>query len=199
MPLNQILFHCRTVAIRRIGCKTARHSRAVFPLSCSHCSVLPQFFLSAQHKSSRLLEWSETQTKILRLHQASDFILDNCSSWLTNLCCLVSWQWSHELYSGNDTNEASWQKEKGILAVQIFSSFLWNVGAEVKSPFVLCCSYDCNIERGLRLFAFHPSVLKELASLWMCVTDKGARWLFLVWKGLFVCPADLNSLLVPPL
>ena len=43
---------------------------------------------------------------------------------------------------------------------------------------MLCCSYDCNIERGLRLFAFHPSVLKELASHWMCVTDKGARWLF---------------------
>ena len=124
MPLNQILFHCRTVAIRRIGCKTARHSRAVFPLSCSHCSVLPQFFLSAQHKSSRLLEWSETQTKILRLHQASDFILDNCSSWLTNLCCLVSWQWSHELYSGNDTNEASWQKEKGFLAEQVFIPFM---------------------------------------------------------------------------
>ena len=196
MPLNQILFHCRTVAIRRIGCETARHSQAVFPLSCLHSSVLPQFFLSAQHKSSRLLEGSETQTKILRLHQASDFILDNCSSWLTNLCCLVSWQWSHELYSGNDTNEASWRIEKGFLAEQVFIPFMKFWGRSKIS--VLCCSYDCDIERGLRLFAFHPSVLKRLASLWMCVTDKGARWLFLVWKGLFVCPADLNSLLVPP-
>ena len=81
----------------------------------------------------------------------------------------VQWQW-HKW--------SIWAKRERNSSRAGFFYLLWNVGAEVKSPFVLCCSYDCNIERGLRLFAFHPSVLKGVASLWMCVTDKGARWLF---------------------
>ena len=62
MPLNQIPLHCRTVAVRRIGCTKARTLRAVFPLYCV-CTVLLFHSSSCPHRTNHPGSWNDLRPR----------------------------------------------------------------------------------------------------------------------------------------